>query len=82
MQHADLFDRHIKFIVARVLQKQVIAVPAVNLHVFHADVAANAVYGMDNVIPGFDFRKILQLRAFVFAVQAALFLHAEDIAFG
>ena len=82
MQHAYLLNRHIQLVVACILQKQVIAVASVNLNVFHANITTNAVYGMDNVIAGLNFRKLLQLRAFIFAVQTAPFLHAENIAFG
>ena len=82
MQHAYLLNRHIQLVVTRILQKQVVAVASVNLNVFHANVTPNTVYGMDNVIAGLNFRKILQLRAFIFAVQTAPLLHAENIAFG
>ena len=81
MQHAYLLNRHIQLVVTRILQKQVVAVASVNLNVFHANITPNAMYGMDNVIAGLNFRKILQLCAFIFAVQTAAFLHAENIAF-
>lgn len=53
----------------------------VHQHVFDAYIAADTVHGVNHIVSGLDFRKILQLGAAVLRVQTAFLLHAENIVF-
>ena len=81
MQHTDLLYRNIELIIAGIGQKQIITVDAVNLDVFYPYITADAMHLMNNIISGLDIRKILQLLALVFSMQALALLHAENIIF-
>ncbi len=81
MQHTDLLNRNIKLIVTGIGQKQIITVDAVNLDVFYAYITADTMNLMNNVISGLNIRKILQLLALIFSMQAFALLHAENIIF-
>ena len=81
MQHTDLLYRNIELIITGIGQKQIITVDAVNLDVFYTYITADTMNFMNNVISGLDIRKILQLLALVFSMQALTLLHAENIIF-
>ena len=79
VQHIYLLNRHIQLILASISQKQIIAVYAVDEHILYAHITANAMHLMHNIVTSLDIRKILQLLALIFGMQALALLHTEDI---